>query len=239
MTSTTLMSVRAAILLVAASAAAHAQEPALTLAPAGVTLQPQPIETSPSLQEHPENQPSAITGEGVQTGEGLRSTPAGMTFGEAKSKWWGLGVGAATNGEDTDMNLYGRYEYFIAQNVELFGELGGWTFSQEGKDAFAVNTSLVIRYHWFNNGRTTIFVDGGIGLLFSSDPVNRSGSDDGTSFNFTPRLGGGVTHQLTDEGVRLEVGLRWAHVSNARISGANDNPGRDSGMIYAGLIFPF
>ena len=28
-------------------------------------------------------------------------------------------------------------------------------------------------------------------------------------------------------------------VSNARISGNNDNPGRDSVMLYTGLIFPF
>jgi hypothetical protein len=63
--------------------------------------------------------------------------------------------------------------------------------------------------------------------------------NDGTSFNFTPRLGVGFTRQLTDSGIRLEGGLRWAHISNARITGDADNPARDSAMLYVGLIFPF
>ena len=84
-----------------------------------------------------------------------------------------------------------------------------------------------------------MFTDLGIGLLGATDPVPRRGGTEGTKFNFTPRIGGGFTRQLNDEGVRLEVGLRWAHVSNGRISGNDENPGRDSMMLYTGLIFPF
>jgi hypothetical protein len=117
--------------------------------------------------------------------------------------------------------------------------VGIWNYDQEGKDATGFNPSLVIRYHFYHGEKWTFFVDGGIGFLFSTDPVNRTDGDEGSSFNFTPRAGGGFTRELGEEGVRLEMGLRWAHVSNARIAGNNDNPGRDSLMLYAGLIFPF
>lgn len=209
---------------------------AVDTAPAAVRLQqpeaatPPPVATSPTLEDHPENVPAS---------NGIDFTPARAEFGAPRSQWIGVGVGAAISSAGTDANLYGRYEYFIAQDIELFGELGAWNFAQDGRDAVGINTSLCVRYHWFHRERWTIFVDAGIGLLFSDNPVNRSGSDDGTDFNFTPRFGGGATYQLTDDGVRLELGLRWAHVSNARISGNDDNPGRDSAMLYAGLIFPF
>jgi lipid A 3-O-deacylase len=37
--------------------------------------------------------------------------------------------------------------------------------------------------------------------------------------------------------VRLLVGARWHHISNANLY--RDNPGRDSLMGYVGLSFPF
>ena len=117
----------------------------------------------------------------------------------------------------------------------VFGELGAWKYSQEGPDATGFNASFVVRWHFAEWGRWTMYADVGIGFLAATRAIPTGG----TSFDITPRLGGGVTRQLTDEGLRLELGLRWAHVSNARITGDSNNPGRDSVMLYAGLIFPF
>jgi Lipid A 3-O-deacylase (PagL). len=190
----------------------------------------------PVALHQPEPQPAAEPAP-VETTLDPRS--GGVEFGAAGTSWIGIGFGGATGGDNLDTNLYGRYEYFIAKDISVIGELGVWNFDQEGKDATGFNTSFVLRYHWYNEGPWTLYVDGGIGLLFSTDPVNRSGSDEGTSFNFTPRFGGGVTRAIGDQGARVEVGLRWAHVSNARIGGNNDNPGRDGLMLYAGIILPF
>src|SRR5436309_3218979 len=60
----------------------------------------------------------------------------------------------------------------------------------------------------------------------------------GTGFDFMPRAGVGFTRRLTDD-MRLEAGLRWHHISNARIHGEARNPSRDAPMFYVGLIFPF
>lgn len=85
--------------------------------------------------------------------------------------------------------------------------------------------------------RNTFFADFGIGLLAGFDEV----PDGGTGFNFLPRLGVGYTHALTETeaGSRLTLGLRWHHISNARIEGDERNPARDSLMFYAEIQFPF
>jgi hypothetical protein len=202
--------------------------PELILTPVVVTLQPEPTPA-----------PEATATTTTITEAKLEDAAPGPRFGATGSRWIGIGTGVASNGEFNDVNLYGRYEYFIAKDIELIGELGVWSYEQDGKDATGFNPALVLRYHFYNGEKWSFFVDGGIGFLFSTDPVNRTDGDEGSSFNFTPRAGGGFTRAIGEEGVRLEAGLRWAHVSNARISGNNDNPGRDSLMLYAGLIFPF
>jgi len=198
-----------------------------------------PMRTEVTLQPQPETAAEPAPTMAAVDEKPLDVVPSRLEFGQTGSRWISVGGGAASNGEFMDLNLYGRYEYFIAKDVELIGELGIWNYEQDGKDATGFNPALVIRYHFIHTDKWTFFLDGGIGFLFSTDPVNRVDGDEGSSFNFTPRVGGGLTRELGEEGVRLEVGLRWAHVSNARISGNNDNPGRDSLMLYAGLIFPF
>lgn len=162
--------------------------------------------------------------------------PAKLDFGAAGSRWWSIGAGVAHNFDKaTDANAFVSYSYFLDDNVEFNAELGFWYSSQPGKDAGAVNPNMVFRWHFINTGTWTVYADAGIGLLFSTDNIPQ----DGTSFNFTPRAGIGFTRLLTDDGTRLQVGLRWHHVSNARIEGEKNNPGRDSAMLYAGVIFPF
>jgi hypothetical protein len=164
------------------------------------------------------------------------STPAKLDYGSAGSRWWSVGAGVAHNFDKaTDANAFVGYSYFLDQDIEFNAELGFWYSSQPGKDAGAINPNMVFRWHFINTGAWTVYADAGIGLIFSTDNI----PEDGTSFNFTPRAGIGFTRRLTDDGLRLQVGLRWHHLSNARIEGEKNNPGRDSAMLYAGIIFPF
>jgi hypothetical protein len=72
--------------------------------------------------------------------------------------------------------------------------------------------------------------------VFSTSNTPRGG----TSVNFTPKLGTGLTYQIReDSATRLQAGLRWHHISNARVAGDADNPSRDAAMIYVGLMLPF
>jgi len=157
-------------------------------------------------------------------------------FGAGGSRWWILGGGVSNNFSDgTDYNIFGAYSYFLIDDVEFSTELGAWYYAINGDDAQGINPNIVIRWHFYNDGDWTVYADTGIGLAFSTDDVPA----DGTSVNFTPRVGVGITKALDDSGTRLMVGVRWAHMSNARIFGDGDNPSRDSAMLYAGVIFPF
>ena len=158
-------------------------------------------------------------------------------FGEAGSRWWTIGAGIANNFDDaTDISLHGAYSYFLVKDVEFAAELNGWYFHQEGPDAGGINPAFVLRWHFYDEGPWTVYADTGIGILVATDDVPFGG----TQLDFTPRFGGGFTRELDpDTGTRLQVGVRWHHVSNARITGASNNPSRDGLMFYAGIEFPF
>jgi hypothetical protein len=169
-------------------------------------------------------------------GAPLREETATPRFGAQDSTWLTVGAGVATvMDNETDANIFGAYSWFIVENVELAGELNGWYHTQPGDNALSINPSLIFRWHFVNTGAWTVYADTGIGVLLATDNV----PEDGTGVNFTPTFGVGFTRELTEGGTRLQVGLRWHHISNARIAGDERNPARDLPLLYAGIIFPF
>ena len=127
--------------------------------------------------------------------------------------------------------------WFLYDSFEAGVELGAWHFNQPGDNAGALSISGMARWHFLvdDDRDWTLFLDGGMGLLYADPSV----PGDGSQFNFLPRLGAGATYRLTHDGARLEAGIAWQHVSNARIFGDQDNPGLDSVRLFVGLIFPF
>lgn len=163
--------------------------------------------------------------------------PSHPKFGHKDSQWWSVSAGFAHDFDDVnDLNLPRvAWSVFLADDVEFSIELNGWVFNQPGDNAVGINPSLVFRWHFIDSGPWTVYVDGGVGLLFASDKVPQGG----TSFDFMPKIGIGFTRELTESGLRLQGGLRWHHISNARITGDFRNPGRDAPFVYAGVMFPF
>jgi len=189
---------------------------------------------SPDLAAAMRKQPEPT----VADGQPIDSRPPRPNFGDPGSRWWTIGGGVSLDFSDaTDLNLFGDFTYFIGRNVEFTAELGAWYFNQDGPDAVGINPEMIFRWHFYNEGRTTFFGDLGIGLVFSSDNV----PDGGTTYNFLPRIGGGMTYALTEDlgGPRLQLGVRWHHISNGRSNGDSDNPSRDGLMLYTGVVFPF
>lgn len=166
------------------------------------------------------------------------SNPAAPRFGE-KGSWWGTVGGGAGFGADessVDLNVFFNASHFLVDDFAINLELAGWFFDQtEGDDPFAANFNLTFQWHFINRDRWSLFAEAGAGLLLATDEV----PDGGTEFNFTPRAGMGVTFRPGEGPLRVTIGARWQHISNARIDGAERNPGRDAGMIYAGVTFPF
>lgn len=169
------------------------------------------------------------------------ATAPAPRFGQQGQTRLTIGTGVAfdlesEDGDDaTDFNLNVAWSRFLVDDFEIRLELGGWYFDQEPDSAWGINPNFVFRWHLVNRDAWTLYADAGIGLVFSSDDVPSGG----TSVNWTPRAGVGWTHKLGDTGNRLELGVRWHHISNARITGDSNNPDRDGVMVYAGISFPF
>jgi hypothetical protein len=156
---------------------------------------------------------------------------------DADTSWWTFGGGGSVGNNDVrDVNATVAYTYFIDDRVELTFEFALRGFFLDDDDAVGFNPNMIFRYHfWASEDRDwTAFADIGIGVMGTTSDV----PEGGTSFNFTPRLGVGVTRRIDDDW-RLQVGVRWSHISNGRIYGNDDNPASDGVAIGIGLITSF
>lgn len=171
-----------------------------------------------------------------EPGDELGAGAVALPFGSRDTQHLMFGTMAGPNfSGEFDASVHAQYTYFVVDDFEVGLELGFWGHFQND-DTFGVSTSLVMRYHFYQAERWSAFAEAGMGLLASGDDV----PDIGTDFNLMPRLGAGVTWQMfEDSPVRLISGLRWHHISNARIKGEEDNPARDGPGLYVGLMYEF
>ena len=164
-----------------------------------------------------------------------QSRPADRPFGLADTRSWLINAGVATEFEDIVAGRMGLgVSYFVADDVSFDAEFNLLYFDQPVHDALGVNLNFMIRWHlWHDEARTwSIYIDAGAGIMIADEDV----PDLGSRFNFTPQMGAGMSFKLGDNS-RLYIGARWHHVSNANIF--EQNPGRDLGLFYMMVGFPF
>lgn len=187
----------------------------------------------------PEAQPAASPGaQPDANGPAPAGAPERIRFGHAGSSFISAGLGYMNDfSDDQAGEVFVGYSHFIADELEFNLELGAWYFDQEGDNTGGIGPVMNLRWHFLHDDAYdwSVFGEAGFGLLFAFDNV----PDGGTGFDFLPRLGAGFTKALDDEGTRLVMGVRWQHISNGRIEGDERNPGRDSLMVWAGVMFPF
>ncbi|HYE03276.1 MAG TPA: acyloxyacyl hydrolase [Phycisphaerales bacterium] len=168
----------------------------------------------------------------------LETAAALKSFGRPGTDWLGVGGGYANDLDtDEDYELFVTWSRFLAHDLEFILEGGLWYFDQAGDNTGGLSGSFLFRWHFWHDPEYdwTLYGDAGIGLLAAFDQV----PDGGTGLGFLPRIGVGVSHRLGDSHTRLNVGVRWHHISNGRIAGDERNPGRDAPMIYAVVQWPF
>jgi len=215
----------AAASLISITTDARAAEAMLNLDGASLSLQPAPQPASTESAA-----PSSTAPAPDMPGHPGR-------YGDAGTMWWTVGGGIASNFDTADdYNLHVAWSWFIVDRLEWGLEGGGWYFDQSGSNEWGLSTHMLFRWHfWMSDDRKwSLFADAGIGLLAATGDVPVGG----TSFDFMPRVGAGFTREIAPD-VRLEAGLRWHHISNARINGDNNNPSRDGILFYTGVVFPF
>ena len=152
---------------------------------------------------------------------------------EGSTRWtihggWGLDV----HGSNQEIEGGVGMQYFIVDGFAFAPELNLWGFFQTGSNAFGASLDLMFEWHFLQRSSWSIYGDFGIGLLGSTSNV----PDDGSEFNFTPQAGLGVTWDIGNNN-RWYAGVRWHHISNASLY--ENNPGRDSILVYTGINFPF
>ncbi|MEO1144772.1 MAG: acyloxyacyl hydrolase [Cyanobacteria bacterium J06638_22] len=198
------------------------------------TPTPEPIEAGPSEAEPIEAELEAEPTEADPI-EAEPTEEASPVFGaDGSERWYIHGGGATTLGGDTSrFGLVGAgASHFFADGHSINLELNSMVFDQPGDDAVGLNLSAILRWHFVREADWSLYIDGGAGILGTTNDVPRRGS----SFNFTPQVGGGTTIRLNDE-QRLMVGVRWHHISNADLF--SGNPGLDTIFGYVGLNLPF
>jgi hypothetical protein len=124
--------------------------------------------------------------------------------------------------------------YYVMDNVSLGIELDGYQVFQD-ESTYAGGIAFIGRHHLFTYDKWTIFADVGFGVFEASDAVPAGG----THFNFTFRTGLGATYRIAD-GVDLMGGVRYFHLSNARIDGGRGrNPSINGFEPYIGIMWTF
>lgn len=101
---------------------------------------------------------------------------------------------------------------------------------QESEDRYGVGITPLIAYNFKALGKAVLFLELGVGFLFTNlDPKNF-----GSDFDFTPQGGIGVRYEIAPHRF-LKLSYRFHHISNAGIDESNSSI--DSHFLLIGISF--
>lgn len=172
-----------------------------------------------------------------QVNAGTQLAPAAPSakpsFGTKDTWRWQLLLGGMSDFEAAEQVEFGlSASYFIIDNLSVDFQIEGDYIAQPVANAWGGGATILFRWHFLAYETWSLYADAGSGVLATT--VNTPSG--GTSFNFTPQAGGGVSFDVAQD-LRLMVGARWYHISNANTG--ETNPGRNSVMAYVMLSVPF
>jgi hypothetical protein len=125
--------------------------------------------------------------------------------------------------------------YYVFDNHCLTLMANGFHVNQAfDRSAEAGSVTIMGRWHVFNPGRFTFYLDGGGGYSWANEAVPIGG----TTYNFNARIGPGLGYRL-DDNIYLMGGARYFHLSNAQQHGREKNPSYDGVEFYVGMLFAF
>lgn len=183
-------------------------------------------ELGPGLGSAPEESPS---------GDPAAPSPRKHAeFGSQGSWQFNAVAGGLSNlGSSSGGQFRIEFEHFLVDRFSLVMDLELSGVSQrDAPSAAVVGGGLLLRWHFLAGCDWTVYADAGCGIAYASTDL-----PPGTNrIKFSPQLGVGFTLAL-DEAIRLIGGVRWYHLSNARLGDTND--GFDAGMVYLGLSIGF
>jgi hypothetical protein len=123
------------------------------------------------------------------------------------------------------------YSYYFSDAVSVGAELAGYYVDQPKEDTAILGAGVLLRWHFLQADRYTLFVDGGFAVSIAEEEV----PEGGTHFNYTPKGGVGATLRLRDD-LHFIGGARFFHLSNANLHGRENNPSQDGVQYYVGFV---
>jgi len=121
--------------------------------------------------------------------------------------------------------------YYFRNDLSLNAELGYYRNDQHGPEANVAAADILLRHHLLDRGRFSLFLDAGGAVSYADQRTPYYG----TYFNFMEEAGVGSTFQLKDN-LHLLGGVRFYHLSNARLDGPEHNPSINAYQFYLGVI---
>jgi hypothetical protein len=132
--------------------------------------------------------------------------------------------------EDLYSGTVGLGYYFIPHN-SLSLEFIGMHGAEPDQNVTVLGGGLMLRTHLIEEQHWSLLIDFGPDLYESNHRIPPTGTD----FNFSFQTGVGGTVHLWDN-TNLLTGVRYLHISNARLDGPLRNPSLNAIEGYMGLL---
>ena len=110
----------------------------------------------------------------------------------------------------------------------------GYADAQKAEDGIYGGPHVGLRWHFVNRDPWSLYLDASVGTVFHQHPI----TEESLHFNFDVQAGVGATWRIKRD-MLLDAGVRWHHLSNARVKGKDQNLGYDGPMGYIGVVIPF
>ena len=155
-------------------------------------------------------------------------------FGDQGTVRGQLGGSIASNFNDINLfRVNGSVSWFVLDGFSVDLELdAGYVNQSEGDDGVGGGAGLMIRWHMVRQPTWSFYGEFGVGMFFSSVDVPVGTSQ----VKFSPQFGFGFSFDVAQD-LRMMLGARWVHLSNARTT--SNNTGFDGLGLYAMLSFGF
>ncbi len=125
--------------------------------------------------------------------------------------------------------------YFFRDHIAINASLVGHFVNTDDSDTLGVEFNLIPRWHFYVDDRWSAFIELGAGVVYFDHNLT---PPDGTHFNFTPQGGMGLTYKL-EERTHLIGGVRWQHISNGALHGADRHTGSNTAVAFLGVMWEF
>lgn len=164
------------------------------------------------------------------------AAPPGKDLFTGDSRWW-----LASGGVSIDNRLGQIHVVQVGLGYGLAPDLGvhagvtlGYAHALRTKDHLVGGPQVGALWRFAQSGRWSGYLDGLAGAVVHEEPM----TDASLRFNFDLQAGVGGGYALGG-GTLVRGGVRWHHLSNARIRGKPRNLGYDGPLLYLGVVVPY